>query len=45
MDYFTLEEMAFLFRLHPLFPYWLAVTCLAVIGLLMPKMKKQNDRD
>lgn len=44
MDYFTLEEMAVLFRLHPLFPYWLAITGLAIIGLLMPKAKK-NDRD
>ena len=42
MDYYSLEEMAVLFKAHPLFIYWLAATCLAVIGLLIPKSKKDD---
>lgn len=42
MDYYSLEEMATLFKAHPLFIYWLAATCLAVIALLIPKSKKDD---
>lgn len=42
MDYYTLEQMAMLFRAHALFPFWMAATCLAVISLLIPKSKKDD---